>query len=276
MEQELDPSIVPFPVLKSTKVLLPYPFAGDELFRGNSSTLKHLDFWIDENAVNVIYGGGALSKHRNLQVTISRVYYGIPNLPEGTMDLFLASLAGAARSLTLPASVVVKNIQVAVQGDYKFEHIQVFEATLDKLSLFSILCLLKALPALIELRCGISGLGSELEDISAKRLPDHIASTYGALGQNLRVWHIPSTNHDDDDNIIECIVLLALVCPNFRHANVAPCGIRNFNALVAKILRRSSFSKHALQLSRAFSTTYPTATAKKRTLLERVSLLIWG
>ncbi|KAJ2028707.1 translation machinery-associated protein 16 [Coemansia sp. S3946] len=96
-------------------------------------------------------------------------YNRIANLPEGTLDLFLASLAGAARGLTLPASVVVKNIQVAVQGDYKFEHIQVFEATLDKLSLFSILCLLKALPALIELRCGISGLGSEFEGPNNKR-----------------------------------------------------------------------------------------------------------
>ncbi|KAJ2103423.1 translation machinery-associated protein 16 [Coemansia sp. S100] len=262
MEQVLDPSIVPFPVLKSTKVLLPYPFAGDELFRGNSSTLKHLDFWIDENAVNVIYGGGALSKHRDLQVTISRVYYGIPNLPEGTMDLFLASLAGAARSLTLPASVVVKNIQVAVQGDYKFEHIQVFEATLDKLSLFSILCLLKALPALIELRCGISGLGSELEGVSANRLPDHIASTYGALGQNLRVWHIPSTNHDDDDNIIECI-------PNNKRKRVSKIKDKE---------KAHPYSRKARQINRAMHKETSIAKAKSERInaaLGRGQKIVW-
>ncbi|KAJ2885197.1 translation machinery-associated protein 16 [Coemansia aciculifera] len=208
------------------------------------------------------------------------------------MDLFLANLAGSAHSLALPASLVVNNIRVAAQGDYTFEHVQVFEATFDKLSLFSVLCLLKALPALTELRCGISGLGSELEDIAGKKLPDHIASTYRAIGQNMRVWHIPSTNDDDDaNNIIECIVLLALVCPKFRRVNVAQCGIRNFDTRVAKPNNKRKrvskikdkekahpYSRKARQINRAMHKETHIAKAKSERInmaLGRGQKIVW-
>ncbi|KAJ2029184.1 translation machinery-associated protein 16 [Coemansia sp. S610] len=129
------------------------------------------------------------------------------------------------------------------------------------------MCLLGAFPALTVLRCSLSGLGPEFEVIRGE-LPDYFVSTYGALGKSLRIWHVESAdfNGDRSVNIVECIMLLALVCPNIRRIDAARCKLRNYNAKVARALRRGAFSKYALQLGPIFGTTY-SGTPAKQTLL---------
>ncbi|KAJ2093980.1 hypothetical protein GGI09_005657 [Coemansia sp. S100] len=47
-DKVLAPGIVPFPKLKSLHILMDYVFADDVMFRGNSNTLEHLEFHVDE------------------------------------------------------------------------------------------------------------------------------------------------------------------------------------------------------------------------------------
>ncbi|KAJ1812019.1 hypothetical protein LPJ60_006637, partial [Coemansia sp. RSA 2675] len=65
---------------------------------------------------------------------------------------------------------------------------------------------LKAMPALVELRSGISGLGKELESIDDDELPDHIISAYGDAGKDLQVWRVNMF----DPSMIEWHMLMAL------------------------------------------------------------------
>ncbi|KAJ2049473.1 hypothetical protein H4S04_003202 [Coemansia sp. S16] len=64
---------------------------------------------------------------------------------------------------------------------------------------------LKALPALANFRGGISGLGPELESITADELPDYIASTYSNIGRNLLVWHTLKQSSHFDDQLVTTI-----------------------------------------------------------------------
>ncbi|KAJ2323867.1 hypothetical protein GGH92_010807, partial [Coemansia sp. RSA 2673] len=55
------------------------------------------------------------------------------------------------------------------------------------MALLDVLRLLKVLPNLVKIGCGIDRLGPELQDIATEDLPDHVASMYGKAGKNLQV-----------------------------------------------------------------------------------------
>ncbi|KAJ2682101.1 hypothetical protein IWW39_006128 [Coemansia spiralis] len=83
---------------------------------------------------------------------------------------------------------------------------------LDNELLKTLAGVLYAMPALVELRSGISGLGKEFESIDDDELPDHIISAYGNARKDLQVWRVNMF----DPSMIEWHMLMALVCPKLR------------------------------------------------------------
>ncbi|KAJ2432112.1 hypothetical protein GGF41_000193 [Coemansia sp. RSA 2531] len=112
------------------------------------------------------------------------------------------------------------------------------------------MCLLKSLPALVELRSSISGPGPELEHISAEELPGYIASTYCEVGKNLQVWRINSNSCKHTSAAIDYILLLVLVCPTLWRIQLEPDSIFDSYVKIAKALESSPYSKYAPQLNR--------------------------
>ncbi|KAJ1905195.1 hypothetical protein LPJ71_004622, partial [Coemansia sp. S17] len=70
-ERIMAPSTVPFPELESLSINMPYPFADDVLFRGNSTTLKDLDFKIDTDSVHLLYDSGVFANKRRKLRTLT-------------------------------------------------------------------------------------------------------------------------------------------------------------------------------------------------------------
>ncbi|KAJ2419955.1 hypothetical protein GGF41_004439, partial [Coemansia sp. RSA 2531] len=64
----------------------------------------------------------------------------------------------------------------AIEHGQGFKSIKILHLC-DSLSVFDVFSMLKAIPALVEFRCGIKSLGPELDNISDSELPDYIAST---------------------------------------------------------------------------------------------------
>ncbi|KAJ2421735.1 hypothetical protein GGF41_003761 [Coemansia sp. RSA 2531] len=118
------------------------------------------------------------------------------------------------------------------------------------LSFFDVLSVLKALPALVNIRSGIGGLGRELGNIAAEDILDHIATTYCNAGMNLRIWYIAFLGRQYRSEMIDYILLLALVSPKIRWIQLLPHSIQDSRVKLADALNSPLYSKHALQLNK--------------------------
>ncbi|KAJ2432218.1 hypothetical protein GGF41_000107 [Coemansia sp. RSA 2531] len=244
---------IPFPVLRSANLYSLYPFANDVLFRGNTKTLEYLNFVIDKYAVTMFNKCKTFeSKDKVLRhVLISDdwfnndTYFGT----EAETNKLLNHLVSAAERLSVSAAVVAKVCVTAAQNGQGFQNIKLFEMG-SNMSLFDVLCALTVLPALVKVRGGIKGFGSELENISQEELPGYVASTFRDVGENLQVWSMNSFASQYSAQIVDYILLLALASPKFRRIEIMPNTVLNYYARVTEALESGPYSKYASQLTR--------------------------
>ncbi|KAJ2583670.1 hypothetical protein GGH95_000861 [Coemansia sp. RSA 1836] len=159
-------------------------------------------------------------------------------------------MIGSARRLAISSDTYAKCLIAAAPPVFGFKHVRILIVDSYRLSLYEIMCLLKALPALATLRCSVGGVGSELGHIASKDLPDHVASTYRKAGDNLLIWSIPDYQGRTHDNITEIVMLLALACPRLQRMNLSCKFGPKFEAEVVETLASKAFSKYNLQLNR--------------------------
>ncbi|KAJ2878826.1 hypothetical protein H4R27_005630 [Coemansia aciculifera] len=115
--------------------------------------------------------------------------------------------------------------------------------------------LLKALPNLIKLTCGMGRLGSELSHISSKELPEHMVTTYSAVGNQLRQLSTSLERGVSAIKAADFVMLLALVCPKLCKVGSPRAAPPAYYARITKALNRQPFSKYASQLQHLLDTS---------------------
>ncbi|KAJ2431838.1 hypothetical protein GGF41_000350, partial [Coemansia sp. RSA 2531] len=245
-------TVTPFPVLRNLKLGAPYPFNDDVLFRGNTATLKSLSLCLDHNTITTLSKCRVFeSKHKVLRsVTITRYDSDLHTSvnSEVSVDKFLNHLVDSAERLNVAASRMGEVCLSAIEHGQGFKSIKVLKLSED-LSIFDVFKILKAIPTLVELRCGIKSLGPELDNISDSELPDYIASTYCDVGNNFQIWDMSSLNHQFIPTLIGFMLGLVLLCPRLRKISVCFDCLEVFQAKIADALNNQLLSKHAPQLN---------------------------
>ncbi|KAJ2430451.1 hypothetical protein GGF41_000991 [Coemansia sp. RSA 2531] len=241
---------ITFPVLRALTLCKSYPFHDDVLFRGNSTTLEYLNIVVDNNTIATLSRGNVLeSKYKRLRHVVFTFYgddteFSIDS--KTSTNKILNHLVGAAKILCVRNYNITRPCIEAAQHGQGFTNIKVFGSTSLTLSLFEVLSLLKTLPALVELRGKINGLGPELESISSNELPDHIVSTYCDIGKGLQVWRITTYKQVK----IDYIILLALVCPRLWLIRLLCDAFEDIHVQISDALNSQLYSKYAPQLKR--------------------------
>ncbi|KAJ2030702.1 hypothetical protein H4S03_006939 [Coemansia sp. S3946] len=185
-------------------------------------------------------------KLRTVAIVEAKDYDSPDTVGDFVLSKSLKNLIDSARILNLIADCYVKNL-VASYGR-EFEHIKVLDMGLTQLTLFDTMRLLRALPNLVKLSCGIGKLGSELSNIPSKELPDHMVTTYRAVGN--RLYNL-NTSLEKGISVIEAadfVMLLTLVCPRLRRVGSSHAAPPAYYARITKALNRKPFSKYASQL----------------------------
>ncbi|KAJ2746030.1 hypothetical protein GGI19_006453, partial [Coemansia pectinata] len=83
-------------------------------------------------------------------------------VPKASMDTFLCDVMANAQIVVSGTAGIAKYLAAASQPQHDFKNIKLLDTSDAPLSLYGVLCLLKALPSLEKIKCDISGLGSEL------------------------------------------------------------------------------------------------------------------
>ncbi|KAJ2255211.1 hypothetical protein GGI13_001732 [Coemansia sp. RSA 455] len=167
------------------------------------------------------------------------------------MDKFLNYLVDSAKRLSVPALRMDKVCLSAMKHGQGFKDIKILYLC-ESLSVFDVLGMLKAIPALVEFTGGIKSLGPELENISDSELPDYMVSTYCDVGKNFQVWNVASLNTQFIPTLVGFMLGLALLCPKLRKIEVAFGRLEEFQAKIADALNNQLLSKHAPHLNQLF------------------------
>ncbi|KAJ2040076.1 hypothetical protein GGI03_003530 [Coemansia sp. RSA 2337] len=260
--------VVMFPSLEKLFARLQYPFDDDALFRGNAATLKSLDLLLDGQTVsmlsrrnvftvdshpklqqvNLVYLDGALPELFPTVVKYMQFALSIgPKAPVRDFGGFFAS-AGPVRDYGgfLGNSGLVPALPLLNDNPY----IQVLSLPNVPLTFWDVIDLVKSLPLLTDLYAYPMGFGPLPSGVAKSKLPEYVRSKYAPMGERFRCWYLKLHIITDLPLAVKCVLLLALVCPNFDYAAIEPSNRVEFMELMKKAISSKEFKPYRPRLRR--------------------------
>ncbi|KAJ2801442.1 hypothetical protein H4S07_004938, partial [Coemansia furcata] len=247
--------VVPFPSLQCLCLKLDHPFGDDTLFRGNSSTLECLEVGLDSMTVNMLrsYKVFTPTSHPKLQC-VKIGHYGelVPD-PFSTVaecTRFVLSIAPGAAVREMHGAPTNASILPAFSANGPHTCIQVLSLPRTSLTLWDAITLVKSLPLLTDLYTSPPTLGLLPAGVTLAVLPTFIRSNYAPLNEQFRCWHLKFHMFGEDDQIVVCVLVMALACPNFDYAVPSIGRRRSFMELLEKTIATDRFKRYAPRLRR--------------------------
>ncbi|KAJ2868234.1 hypothetical protein GGH94_000221 [Coemansia aciculifera] len=137
-------------------------------------------------------------------------------LPPHIVHKIIKHVLGSTRVFKCPTGV---NGPSTLSKLYDYVNIQVLSMSRMDLSIWDAIALIKSLPLLSDLHTRYLTLGERPRGIKENELLDYVRTTYAPMGKRFRCWKAAgSSNHGE---LATCMLLLALVCPNFDYAAVS-------------------------------------------------------
>ncbi|KAJ2060212.1 hypothetical protein GGI17_003910 [Coemansia sp. S146] len=214
---------VPFPRLCHLRVDGTFPFGDDILFRGNAATLKCLNIILDRDMAIMLQRHSVFTSvsHPRLRCVKIEVPHG-PFLNDFATDetrlRFLLDIVPCAtmREIKVTYSNTWFHSSLPVFGNYT--NIQILVLPDTRLTLWDAIALIDLLPHLSEIHNPSPIVGPLPADATMDTLAAFGVSKHVSMSKRFRCWRIA---YDDKwvyrGDTVSCVLLLALVCPNFDH-----------------------------------------------------------
>ncbi|KAJ2508791.1 hypothetical protein IWW47_000425 [Coemansia sp. RSA 2052] len=246
----------PFPQLRRLAMRWAYPFGDDVLFRGNAATLEYLKIVLDSELV-------AMLKQRNIFTPTSHPKLKCVNIKLCSSDAsgvfpaapeylqFALSIAPRASALAIPfLSSFGSTLTAELEMLGNHNSIQVLSLYRTTLSFWGIVNLIKSLPLLSDLKTGVPTMDELPQGVALAQLPEYARSTHAPMGRRFRCWHITFSPLTKLANLATCVLVLALICPNFDYAVVDGRYRERFMQEMKRQIAEPWFIQHAPRLRR--------------------------
>ncbi|KAJ2689639.1 hypothetical protein IWW39_001345 [Coemansia spiralis] len=249
------PGVALFPKLESLVLPNFYPFGDDLLFRGNSATLKHLVLRFSHDLVTLLrrYKIFTATSHPMLHFVKVSYYDGLVSDTFADADecmLFSLSVGSRAPVREIHGAASIEDPAKALEMIGNHADIQVLKLTRIRLGLKDIISLIGSLPLLSDLHTQKPSLDSELVVTTYDGLPESVCKTYGQVGRRFRCWFIDYYGFRDHWDVVLCVLLLALVCPNFDCAATPLREHTGFMKQMEDTIALDAFKEYAPRLRR--------------------------
>ncbi|KAJ2410743.1 hypothetical protein GGI10_004485 [Coemansia sp. RSA 2530] len=212
----------PFPGLRRLSIQIDYPFSDDVLFRGNEATLEYLDLQLSHTLIDRIrkYKVFTPDSHPKLQ------YVKIRQFRDDRVRNFTSTETYVQFALSIAPHAQAREIE-DVPFDAKFPlfqalfegvpDIQILELSVIRLTFWDIVSLVKSLPNLTYLYTQHPKFGRMPRGVTVKELPEYVLSKHAPVSERFRRWYIGCTSEYRPNELARCVLLLALLCPNFKY-----------------------------------------------------------
>ncbi|KAJ2088811.1 hypothetical protein GGI13_002723 [Coemansia sp. RSA 455] len=247
-------SVVPFPILRVLSLEGRYPFDDDVLFRGNAATLESLVLKTkhDDIARIVEFGIFTPTSHPKLQC-VSILYgkgYGRSRLTSHTDYLqALLSIAPNAAVRRFPCGESQPDILSLISIFSNYPNIQVLDLSDIFLPFWDTITLIKSIPLLSDLHIMTPYIIQLPANVKDKELPAYMLSNFTPMGQRFRCWHISKASGPIITSV-RCVLLLALICPNFDYCVPPKDEFREYMDEFKIVINSGGFKDHAHRLQR--------------------------
>ncbi|KAJ2873664.1 hypothetical protein GGH93_003055 [Coemansia aciculifera] len=241
--------VVPFLRLRHIQLRSYYPFGDDMLFRGNAASLESLDMQLSIADADMlrecnVFTPTSHPKPKYVKVSVwSSTYYTTAE------DLKL----GLSIGIQAPVREIIQSVSgfklgpafISV-GNYAYIRVLILPSL--NLHLLNTLIVIKSLPILSDLHAsfpiiGIIPPGGALDD-----LPMYIVPTLAPTGERFRCWNFGKCDLGTNEEAAKCLLILALVCPNFTYS-ISPCDARKqFKTELEDAIALDMFSYYAPRL----------------------------
>ncbi|KAJ2055305.1 hypothetical protein GGI17_006684, partial [Coemansia sp. S146] len=247
--------VVLFPRLLDLKMTYTYPFSDDLPFRGNAATLRSLCIVASREVCDILrrYEVFSSTSHRELK----RVE--IEGSTDTVANYFESSEAYMQFTLSIGPGASVRNVRGIPSGEdlspalsllTSHSCIQLLDLPDIPLMLWDIEFLTRSLPLLSDLGCLSTGLGLMTEDIALDDYAAFMHSLSSPSRERFRCWRLAQVVSGDLQETVECVLSVAMFCPNFTYAAVSNPIRKEFMALMEEAIESDGFKHHAPQLRR--------------------------
>ncbi|KAJ2027225.1 hypothetical protein IWW57_002701 [Coemansia sp. S610] len=249
------PGAVPFPNLRHLKLKHVYSYSDDTIFRGNAATLESLYIFLSLGEARVLNECGVFTpdSHPKLQnVKVELASSDQHNFFGSDVDFirFVLSVGPNAPVRTICHSPFnpAFGSMLPVLGEHT--RIQVLKLEHLALTLWDTMALVKALPLLSDLHTKSFTPGPWPTGVPNHKLPAYVIARYAPIGSRFRCWHFESDAGGNIKNVVLCVLLLALACPNFDYAVAYAINRDAFMAGMEQMIAKGGFRPHASRLRR--------------------------
>ncbi|KAJ1900346.1 hypothetical protein LPJ71_005824 [Coemansia sp. S17] len=225
--------IAPFPALSTLDVSDRYPFDDDLLFRGNGRTMKNLRLPFRAIARNILARFNILKRSgvsRMNSISIGAIYNEDIAFMANRVNVIIRQQVHHILETTTKFSIVR---DIADRPSTKiFKAIELTPSTsilrhLDfgisgVVYITGVIKLINALPTLVILTCHLGDLGLADKVAPESTYPSSLRSTNYPLSKNFRLLRVPHASTASACTIAKISMLVAIVCPNFAHVDMAP------------------------------------------------------
>ncbi|KAJ2886728.1 hypothetical protein H4R27_000425 [Coemansia aciculifera] len=255
LEQPVFHGAAPFPIIQQLRIECDRPFADDTFFRGNAATLEWLDVRLDRLSAPMLRRFKVFAPGSHPRLRVVKLQY----TDDFGSELF-ASPADALQfmySIGLGVAVqeysqtsIPANPELAFSPLGSHACIQVLSLPTLHPDLWQIISLIKSLPLLSDLHTSFPCLGPIPDGVDLDELPEHIISNHAPIGRIFRCWHLNKYFVTNFTDLTVCVLLLALVCPNFDYAATSSYERKWFMEMLEKDIDSDRFKPYAPRLRR--------------------------
>ncbi|KAJ2833203.1 hypothetical protein FBU31_001945 [Coemansia sp. 'formosensis'] len=247
-------NVVPFPSLQQLMIMAEYPFGDDVVFRGNASTLESLYIELPSSVTSMLCRLGVFTSvsHPRLQcVDIVSYDEDIPDSFDTPADYaqFILGIGPRAHTRRIYVESVDKFLLSVLLLPGAHLCIQVLKLESLRLSLWEIFTLVKSLPLLSDLHARCPTIDNFPYTVTKEELVAHVISNYTMISKRFQFWHIVFS-HKEHARSALCVLLLALVCPNFNHAATYRHERESFIKAMDDTINSAEFKPYAPRLQR--------------------------
>ncbi|KAJ2909184.1 hypothetical protein GGI21_002134 [Coemansia aciculifera] len=246
--------VVLFPKLVNLTIFNHYPFSDDLPFRGNAATLGKLSIPVSRELRDILrrYSVFTPTSHADLEcVEIDMPLDSIPDIFESSEACmqFALSIGQHASNMYIRGISLGEDLSSAL-GLTK-DHTCIRELALPDtpLMLWDVELLTRSLPLLSDLHCMTAGLGLLIDDIGLDNYAAHMCSLSNPARKRFRCWRFGFAEMAANFlGPVQCVLSVALMCPNFTHVAVCNRVRGRFMLLMEQTIESDGFKQHAPRL----------------------------
>ncbi|KAJ2886409.1 hypothetical protein H4R27_000700 [Coemansia aciculifera] len=258
-------TFAPFPALRSLTVAEFYPFGDDTLFRGNSKTLEYMHMIALPNVVLMLRERQVFmpDSHPRLQRVLIQGANG--SLPEyfggssGNFLEFVLSIAPDAATRVIIGVRFDKEISRVLDLFSLHPSIQILSLNGTNFTLLTVIRLVKALPLLSDLYLDYPTLDRSISVFSWADIITSSVRKYAPMGKWFKFWCF-STGGKLTREMVQCVMLLAVLCPNFNYVMSSGDNQMEFMLLARKVIASPGFKDFEQRLRRVLPDVHKPAT----------------